>query len=386
MTILNKYVFHKYVGVILKSKFRFIMPIVLWGVAKLYGCIWVYSKFTLIPQEHAASLFGTPWTKLYGESIGPTWVFLFVGWDTQWYITLASGLSFVSTFFPGYPLVIRSFAEIVNNYWIVAIMISIILGFISLPLFQAIAEEYMTHGEALGSTIMMSFFPYIFLFTTVAYSESLFLVSILASWYLYLRNRLIASSLCNIFVILTKTYGILIVLPMLLDLAIRRKWKQIPIILAPVFLITTIIMPFVHKDILNRLILELNTATWSVSRENLGNYWFRDFIVPIFTSKNPMIYFHYFHAYALAFIVLIGYLAIRTVKMDWRLGLYSSIMFLIIMIFGYTNGIIRYASFIFPIWLGTKIKNPAIIVPVVILFFIHSLVLWYQFLWGQYPM
>ena len=379
MPRLGRHILHETAELIFKSKLRFTIPIILSGISKIHGSLWIYDRSL---QD---GVFSTPWMNLWG-AIEPRWLYLFMAWDTAWYVNLAQSLSFARTFFPGYPFLIRLFGDVTGNYWLAAFMLSIILGFASLPLFHAIAEDYMSKGEALGGTIIMAFFPYIFLFTTVAYSESLFLVAALASWYFYLRNRVLASSLCTLFAILTKTYGILIVLPILLDLIIRRKWKEIPLTLIPVFFIVIVILPYTHKDLLNRLILEFNTATWAVSRETLGNFWFRDYILSIFASTRPMSFFHFFHAYALAFIVLVGYLAVSSAKIDWRLGVYSITMFTVIIIFGYVNGLIRYTSFIFPIWLNIKTKNPAILFPIILLFYIHSLILWHQFLWAPYPM
>lgn len=173
---------------------------------------------------------------------------------------------------------------------------------------------------------------------------------------------------------------------MLVDSLIHRRWKDALLTSIPVLLIIAIVLPYVNKGILDRFILEFNAATWSVSRVNLGNFWFRDYVAPVFTSVRPMSFFHFFHAYALAFIAVAGYLAISSSKVDWRLGVYSILMFIAIMVFGYSNGIVRYASFIFPVWLCIKMKNPVLVASIMALFYIHSLVLWHQFLWAPYPM
>ncbi len=185
--------------------------------------------------------------------------------------------------------------------------------------------------------------------------------------------------------VLTKTYGILIVLPMFLDLIINRKWGKAVLTLTPALIISIIVLPFTHKDLLVLLTEEINTATWAVTRKTIGFFWLRDYIVPIFTESRPMVFFHFFHAFALAFIILTGYLVINSLKVDWRLGIYSIAMFTVIIIFGFVNGLPRYISFIFPIWLVVKVRNPAILLPIIFLFYIHSLILWYQFLYAQYP-
>lgn len=368
---------------IFKSKLRFIIPVILISIFKLIASMWIYSK------SLEDGVFHTRWMDMLGP-VEPRWLYLFTAWDTSWYVTLAHTpftkfFSFERTFFPAYPIFIRLFGILVDNYWLSAFMLSIILGLASFPIFQAIAEAYMSRSEALSGTILMSFFPYIFLFTTVAYPESLFLIAVLATWFFYLKNRIFYASLCSMVAVLTKTYGILIVLPMFIDLIIRRNWKGAILALTPALIISIIVLPFTHQDLLILLAEEINTATWAVTRESLGFFWLRDYIVPIFTESRPMAFFHFFHAFALAFVILTGYLAINSAKTDWRLGIYSIAMFTIIIIFGFVNGLPRYIAFIFPIWLVVRVKNPAILLPIIFLFYIHSLILWYQFLWSPYP-
>lgn len=363
---------------IFESKIRFFVPILLVGISKLYGSMWVYSK------SIRDGIFQLPQMSVIGP-IEPRWLYLFSAWDTSYYVNLARSYTFGRTFFPGYPFLIKFLNYVVNNYWLSAFILSITLGLASLPIFQSIAEKYMKRSEALGSTVIMSFFPYVFLFTTVGYSESLFLFAVLATWYFYLKDKVLFASIFSIVATLTKTYGILIVLPMLLDLLIHKKWKKSMITLASPILILSVMTPIPPQNLLGRIIMELNSATWAVGRVDLGCYWIRDYFTPFFTSSNPMVFFHFFHAYALAFIALGGYLVMNSAKIDWRLGIYSIVMFIVIILFGFVNGIPRYVSFIFPIWLVFRIRNPAIIVPLAFLFYLHSIILWYEFLWTMYP-
>jgi Gpi18-like mannosyltransferase len=214
---------------------------------------------------------------IYNEPLVFRWLYLFVAWDSNGYINLAHFYTFdplvQGTLFPGYPILIKLLAGVIGNYWIAAIVLSIIFGFALLPVFQAIAECYMTKGEALGGTLIMGSFPYVFVYTTVAYSESLFLLSVLATWYLYLKDKLYLASLSAILATFTKTYGILIVLPLLLDLLVHRRWKKIPLALVPVLLVASFVFLFRSRAILERMILEINTATWQVSRVGTGYFW-----------------------------------------------------------------------------------------------------------------
>jgi hypothetical protein len=367
----------------LDSRFRFAIPLFILGVLRVYGSLWIYGRFV---QD---GVFQTRWMSIYNEPLNPEWLYLFVAWDSGWYISLAQLYTFdplvQGTFFPGYPALIKAFSIAVGNHWIAGIILSIILGFASLPIFQAVAEHYMLKGEALGCTLIMGSFPYVFVYTTVAYSESLFLFSVLAAWLLYLKGKLHLAVLSAALASFTKAYGILIVLPMLLDLLFHRRWKSIPMALIPAFLIGVFVYVFRSQAILTRMILEINTATWQVSHVGTGYFWIRDYVLPVF-SQRPVVMFDYWHAFALALVVLVGCVAMYSAKTDWRLGVYSITLYAVIILFGFINGLIRYLSFIFPVWLNFRMRNPLILSLLILLLYIHSLIVWEQFLLSPLPL
>jgi len=377
-SIINRSKLQDITNFILKRKVRFLIPVIILGIFKLHASIWVYTKSL---REGTLQL---PQIGVLG-AIEPQWLYIFSAWDSSWYVNLAGSYTFARTFFPGYPFLIRFLNYFMNNYWLSAFILSITLGFVLLPIFQAIAEEYMKKSEALYGTIIMSFFPYVFVFTTVSYSESLFLLAVLATWYFYLKDRILFASICSIVATLTKLYGILIILPILTDLLLHRKWKKAAIALASPVLILTIIIPLFPKKLLERMVLEMNAATWTTSTEYFGTFWFKDYLTSVFTAAHPTVFFNFYQAFALAFIVFVGYLVINSTRTDWRLGFYSIVMFVVIILFGFVNGLPRYLSFIFPIWLVIRTKDIATLVILVFLFYMHSLILWYEFLWTMYP-
>lgn len=378
ISIINRINLQRITNFILKRKIRFFIPVLILCIFKILASYWVYTKSL---REGVLQL---PQIGVLGV-IEPHWLYIFSAWDTSWYVTLARSYTFERTFFPGYPFLIRFLNNFINNYWFSAFILSISFGFISLPIFQTIAEKYMEKNEALYGTIIMSFFPYVFVFTTVSYSESLFLLAVLATWYFYLKDRILFASMFSIVATLTKLYGILIILPILADLFLHRKWKKAMLALASPILILVIIIPLFPQKLLERIVLEMNAATWTTSTEYFGTFWFRDFLSSIFTEAHPTVFFNFYQAFALAFIVLVGYLVINSTRTDWRLGFYSIIMFMVIILFGFVNGLPRYLSFIFPIWLIIRTRDIATLVMIVFLFFIHSLILWYEFLWTMYP-
>jgi hypothetical protein len=82
------------------------------------------------------------------------------------------------------------------------------------PIFESVAEHYVRRREALRGTLLFALSPFTLLFTTVAYSEGLFLLLTLVTWRLYLDRRYFTASLLAAFAALIRIPGFLIVLPM----------------------------------------------------------------------------------------------------------------------------------------------------------------------------
>ena len=119
-------------------------------------------------------------------------------------------------------------------------------------------------------------------------------------------------------------------------------------------LISVIMIPLFPKDLIKRIILEINDSTWVTSTKYLGTFWYKDYIASIFMSSHPVVFFNFYQVFALSFIVLGGYLVINSARIDWRLGIYAIIIFTVIILFGFINGLPRYIPFIFPMWLVIK--------------------------------
>jgi hypothetical protein len=95
-------------------------------------------------------------------------------------------------------------------------------GILLIPLYQLLAEEYFNKKTAFLSTLLFSFLPYVFVFTTVAYSESIMLFFILAAWVLASKGRMIEASAFAFMAPLARTMGILVIIPLIYN-ALRIK-------------------------------------------------------------------------------------------------------------------------------------------------------------------
>lgn len=166
---------------------RYLITLAIVASLKALGALWVHSELSRGERG-----FWTPWMAAWGAE-GPSarWLYLFLAWDTGWYVKMARTLALYPDrpFFPAYPWLIRALSGILGDYWLSACAISFGLGMACAPVYQALAERYMAKEEAFGSALLFALFPFTFLFTAISYAEPLFLLATLASWHLNLSGR-----------------------------------------------------------------------------------------------------------------------------------------------------------------------------------------------------
>lgn len=353
---------------------RFVLPVLIVACAKIVGAIWLYYRFPGLGAAIRQKL----------QPVGSAFfsqndfLYLFTIWDSGFFMGIAEfGYTFRFpgdyAFLPAYPLVIRALLLVTRDITLSAVLPALVFGIAWMPFFQSIAERYMSRSEALGCTLVTAFFPFVFIYTTIAYSEPLFILASVACWYFYTKDRMLYAGLMAAVATVTRSVGIFIVAPIFLDLLFRRRWKRLLHTFVPIL----ILLGWFYYSF-------LTTGDWLMSwsaQKYFGSQesWFRHSVAPLFVdlgiSFTPTGYF------TIGFIAIVGLLAFLSWRFDWRLGVYSIVSFLPIV--GFTTlGIayVRYFSFIFPIWLNFRPRNLVLIATICVFFYILSLVAWYQFL------
>jgi Gpi18-like mannosyltransferase len=210
-----------------KSSSRFIIPIIVLLSAKLLAGPFLYQVLNLSQRD---SYWMTTSVGVEGQNSLLVlkadqvirWPYLFLGWDSGWYLSIATrGYSFSSqsyAFYPGLPLFTYILNMVTGNPFVSMTLLSFIIGVIWLPAYQLVAENYMSKPEALKSTLLYGFFPYVFLFTTVAYSEGLLLLFSLAAWYFLKDKKLLLTGICASVAAISRPPGIFLMIPILLEL------------------------------------------------------------------------------------------------------------------------------------------------------------------------
>jgi Gpi18-like mannosyltransferase len=207
--------------------------------------------------------------------------------DTGWYLKIAQewypevhdrNFSFEQfSFFPLYPGLIRLFHFITGiDYFIIGLMISNICLLISGWLMYKITEKIYNKEIAKWSVIFMYLFPVSFIFSGV-FSESLYVVIILSSFYFMSTQKWVAAGAAAFFLTLCRPVGAFILLPLAYEYfknngfhLKKLKTDIISLVMVPAAI----------------LILALNNATSSGKKFSLFNFYGSGYKLPV---QNPIL-------------------------------------------------------------------------------------------------
>ena len=155
-------------------------------------------------------------------------------WDSQWYMKIARDGYFtgkigdlsdkaVFAFFPLYPLLIYLFNFGFNNLILSGLFVSFLCSIISvIYLYKLVLLDYPEQeGFAAGIVAKRTFlffllFPTAFFFTAV-YTESLFIMLVILSFYYARQQKWYLVSIFGILCSLTRSLGVFIVVPLLIE-------------------------------------------------------------------------------------------------------------------------------------------------------------------------
>jgi hypothetical protein len=358
----------------LARKVRFLLSITVILAAKLLGAFVVYSRLA------TDGVLQTRWVEIFGP-IFPTrfnFLYVFTHWDSGWFLWIAKagytdwvvkGLDTFPiwySFFPGYPLLIRVTSLATQDYVLSAVLVSFIFGIAWVPVFEKLCEGYMSKPDALKCTLLAGFLPPVFLFTTVAYSESIFLFSTVTAWYFYEKHRMPLSSIFAAIATASRIVGIFVLVSFFVDSLRRRDGKAICWMTIPV----GVFLAYAYY-------LFLKTGVWFAylpvtpgAASLLGG-------LPKITGRPSE---DLTFTFIVGFIALICFVTFRTWDLDWRLALYASISLLANLLLGFYSSYLRHLSFIFPAWMVLRIRSLLGLGLTLFVFYFVSIVMWIQFL------
>jgi Mannosyltransferase (PIG-V) len=149
-------------------------------------------------------------------------------WDGVWFVRIAStGYAHPNSpaFFPLYPLLVRGVSYVTGgNYVIAGIIVSLAAYAAAMLLLFKLVRPLFGASVAAWTVVFISWFPTSVVFSAV-YSESLFLLLTVASFWFAARRSWWAAGLAGLLATLTRSSGVLLVLPLLLLYGREVGWS-----------------------------------------------------------------------------------------------------------------------------------------------------------------
>ncbi len=184
----------------------------------------------------------------------PFWIWSWGNFDGVHYLTIAKSFYsayYTQTFFPFYPLVIRFITKIFlfDHYLVSALIISNLCFFLSLYYFNKLllVDKYVTQIRWI--ILFLVLFPVSFFFGSI-YTEGLFLLLVILSFYSARKNKWFISGVFGMLASATRLGGVFLFFALIVEYFVsfrnKRKpvWPFLSICLIPLGLV--IYMVFLH--------------------------------------------------------------------------------------------------------------------------------------------
>lgn len=145
------------------------------------------------------------------EGVKNWWLNPWTTYDSKWYIDIAINgyMEQTSSFFPLYPFLLKIGGEIETNAVVTGIMISNFCFLAALAVIFLLTKLDFNEKAASTTVWLLAFFPTTAFFSA-AYTESLFLLLLVSSFYLARRGNWLGAGSMGLLASLTKNPGILI--------------------------------------------------------------------------------------------------------------------------------------------------------------------------------
>ena len=164
--------------------------------------IWLVSRALLLAVVYVGLISGAPLESGSGKWRAfpdNPWLDGFARWDSGWYASIAEdgyaapdtikpGEQRNTVFFPLYPLTMRALAPLTGNPFLSGMIVSNISLLLALICLYRLVERYSDRGVATRTLILLAFHPH-GIFLSAVYTESLFLLLVVASFYFAEENH-----------------------------------------------------------------------------------------------------------------------------------------------------------------------------------------------------
>lgn len=158
-------------------------------------------------------------------------------WDSGYYLDIAKNGYSVKlgkdlmifnqanyAFFPLYPLLIKAFSYLFGSFYLAGLFVSNLCLLLSAFVLYKLVKIDYSEELAKNSVKYLFLFPTAFIFSGL-FSESLFLLLLLSTFYYARKNNWLAANFAAFFLVLTRPLGILIILPLAYEYFKSRDFK-----------------------------------------------------------------------------------------------------------------------------------------------------------------
>lgn len=322
-----------------------------------------------------------------GFAIVPQWFLdMWYRWDSGWYLNIIKNgyqgiqeLGDAHAFFPLFPSLVRTILNFLPVSWRSDSVILLLgLGVANLCfvggmwLLARLINELYDSGKVANYTAMtLAFFPTSYIFSTF-YPESLFLILSVATYYFIIKERWYLVIILSVLLTLTRPTGVLILVPLAIELITRSKYKWGP---AVAMLTTLVAFTYVGQSAIVAQQAWGKAITW-----------------PWETLLNPTHFIGYITSIdkwvSLVFITLTIYSIKNTPRPSFTW--YGIAMFVPFLFTGTLQSATRYAMLSYPLiaqgsYLITKQKSVVIqnlIMNLLVILGVILFVAWVRFYWA----
>jgi hypothetical protein len=318
---------------------------------------------------------------------GLNWLYLFSNWDTGHYVGIAvnwypTTISPEWAFSPLYPAAIRILTLLRTPPLLSAFIISTGCGVASVAMFQNLVEMYLPKSRRFATTILYFLFPPVLVFSSVSYSEEMFLMFTLLTWILHKKGMDGWASLSACLCTLTRINGILIILPILFDNLRTKQYRVVSYVTLPIvtllgwycygYVMTGdfFVSLTVRHDWIDQNALVIQKALLRILTGDLS-------------ALSSLSSYARLGVEAGIYIGIIVFFAYRSYRIDRALAFYSFASIFSIVYFGFVTSYLslpRYLSFIFPLGLSMYSRNRLLVAIVATLFVLVDLISWRAFI------
>lgn len=352
-------------------------------VVNLFGFV-ALNRFNLAPDT--AYVWITP------ESFPTSQNWDFIGmhgrWDTFWYLDIVKNGYYLQenntlsnvVFFPLYPTLIKLVGTILlGNYILAGWLISMSALAIACVIFHKLLKEFHPDINSELPILLMLIFPTAFFFNIV-YTESLFLMLTLATFYLTFKKKYYHAGVFALLGALTHSNGVFLALPILWETIRLNGWKSIfsgkivPVFLAPIGTFAFLFYDYLKFHDLF-LFFKIESAWGRGFVFNIDHFSF--FSHPSIVNMGIDIFFT---------ILIISAIVLVYKKILPLYGVFMSLTVISALTSGTLMSIGRYSLALFPLFiLLAKIKNKTILQTWILasmLFFAMDIILFVNNYWA----